>query len=141
MKTRIKKWEHFSHGADIGVRGIGPTIVDAFAMGALALTGVVTNPEDVQPIKEVHITCSAPDQEILFADWLNAIIYEMETRGMLFSQFHVEITHSTLHAIIKGEKIDRERHQPAVDVKGATFTELKVRQENNHWIAQCVVDV
>ncbi|TNF91131.1 MAG: archease, partial [Gammaproteobacteria bacterium] len=30
----------------------------------------------------------------------------------------------------------------AVEIKGATFTELKVyRAENGEWVAQCVIDV
>lgn len=136
-----KHWSHFSHGADIGVRGTGSTLAEAFEMGALALTGVVTDSDKIKSIDEVHIHCSAPDAEILFADWLNAIIYEMETRKMLFSKFHVEIQDLKLQATIKGEKINRERHQPVVDVKGATYTELKVYQANNQWVAQCVVDV
>ena len=38
--------------------------------------------------------------------------------------------------------ITETRHAPAVEVKGATFTELKVhRNEDGAWIAQCVVDV
>lgn len=136
-----KKWEHFSHAADIGVRGYGHSMAEAFEMGALALTGVVLDPNMVRPVEEVSISCSAPDPEILFADWLNAVIYEMETRHMLFSQFQVEIHNLKLHAIIKGEGIDRIRHRPVVDVKGATYTELKVFQQNHYWIAQCVVDV
>lgn len=136
-----KHWTHFSHGADIGVRGTGPLLTDAFAMGAVALTAVVTDPDKVKAINPVYINCAAPDKEILFADWLNAIIYEMETRNMLFSQFHVAIHDLKLQATIIGEKIDRMRHQPTVDVKGATYTELKVYQKNNIWVAQCVVDV
>jgi SHS2 domain-containing protein len=38
--------------------------------------------------------------------------------------------------------VDVARHQPAVEVKGATFTELKVRRtDQGEWLAQCVVDV
>lgn len=37
---------------------------------------------------------------------------------------------------------DAPKHQPAVEVKGATCTDLSVRQgQNSSWIAQCVVDV
>lgn len=140
METK-KKWEHFSHGADIGVRGLGPTLTDAFEMGALALTSVVADLDKIKPTKEISISCTAPDEEILFADWLNAIIYQMETRNMLFSQFHVEIRDLQLEAIIKGEEINRTQHQPVVDVKGATYTELKVYKKNKSWVAQCVVDV
>ena len=29
-------WEHFSHDADMGVRGIGPTLEETFEQAALA---------------------------------------------------------------------------------------------------------
>ncbi len=136
-----QKWEHFSHDADIGVRGYGKTIAQAFAMAAMALTGVITDPLYVNAIDTVSITCSAPDIEVLLVDWLNAIIFQIETRQMLFSEFHVEINDLQLTATLRGEKIDRKKHHPAVDVKGATFTELKVQQQNELWLAQCVIDV
>ncbi len=135
-----KKWEHFSHESDIGVRGYGPTLPEAFAMGALALTNVITS-QSIQPRKTLHITCKAPNQEILFVDWLNAIIYNMAIHNMLFSQFDVSIKAQKLTAIIAGEQVDIIRHQPAVEVKGATFTELKVYENDGTWVAQCVVDV
>jgi SHS2 domain-containing protein len=38
--------------------------------------------------------------------------------------------------------VDIGRHKPAVEVKGATYTQLKVaRDEAGAWMAQCVVDV
>jgi SHS2 domain-containing protein len=41
-----------------------------------------------------------------------------------------------------GESIDANRHELAVEVKGATCTELKVEQDaGGAWLAQCVVDV
>lgn len=39
----------------------------------------------------VHLTCEAPDLELLFVEWLNAIIYEMAVRNMLFGRFLVEL--------------------------------------------------
>ncbi|MCL9684929.1 archease [Legionella maioricensis] len=139
--TVEKKWEHFIHEADIGVRGVGPTLPDAFEMGALALTNVITNSDAVKPVKSVHVSCEAPNQEILFTDWLNAIIYNMAIHNMLFSEFHITIENGTLEAIIKGEAVDRKRHQPIVEIKGATYTELKVVKKDEIWIAQCIVDV
>ncbi|CAM2948722.1 Archease [Legionella steigerwaltii] len=139
--SATKRWEHFSHESDIGVRGYGATMSEAFAMGALALTNVITCSQSVHPHKKVHITCEAPNQEILFVDWLNAIIYNMAIHNMLFREFDVTIKGLKLTAIIAGEPVDINRHQPAVEVKGATFTELKVYPSNNIWVAQCVVDV
>lgn len=136
-----KSWEHFSHEADIGVRGVGATVEEAFEMAGVALTAVITDPDSVKATQEILIMCSAPDIEILLVDWLNAIIYEIDVNHMLFSYFSVEIKDLKLTAKIRGEAIDRSKHHPAVDVKGATMTELKVEQKNHQWLAQCVIDV
>ncbi len=135
-------WEHFPHEADIGVRGIGSTKEAAFEQAGLALTAVITDLASVAPLQAVPIACEAPDEELLLADWLNALVYEMATRKMLFSRFTVRFNDQSLHATAWGEPIEIARHQPAVEVKGATYTELFVKQDGQgRWIAQCVVDV
>ena len=66
----------------------------------------------------------------------------MATRRMLFSRFEVNLDGQRLRATAWGEPVDVARHQPAVEIKGATYTELKVgRTDNGQWFAQCVVDV
>ena len=140
-------WQHYEHEADIGIEGLGTSRVAAFTQAALALTAIITEPENVSADSEIEIVCEAPNDEILFVDWLNALIYEMANHKMLFSRFDVEITSpekhvSTLRAKVWGEKIDLEKHQPVVEIKGATYTTLKVYEDKNHiWHAQTVVDV
>ena len=135
-------WEHFPHGADIGVRGIGATREEAFEQAALAVTAVITDPGKVAADTGIAIRCAAPDDELLLADWLNALIYEMATRNMLFRRFAVSLHDHALEARAWGEPVDRERHRPAVEVKGATYTALSVvRRDDGMWVAQCVVDV
>jgi SHS2 domain-containing protein len=135
-------WEHFPHGADIGVRGIGATRGEAFEEAALALTAVIADPAQVAPVSNVEIRCRAPDDELLLADWLNALVYEMATRDMLFGRFSVTLADHGLAATAWGERVDRLRHRPAVEVKGATYTALSVAQrDDGQWVAQCVVDV
>ncbi|MCD6705515.1 MAG: archease [Thiobacillus sp.] len=135
-------WVHFPHQADMGVRGVGPTLAAAFEQAALAMTAVVTDPVSVAPAMAVDIDCEAPDDELLLVDWLNALILEMAARHMLFSRFEVSLDGRHLHATAWGEAVDVEKHQPAVEIKGATYTELKVeKDETGRWLAQCVVDV
>ncbi len=135
-------WEHFSHGADVGVRGRGSTLSEAFSGAATAMTAVVTDPAGVRQVDSIEIRCTAPSPELLLVDWLNSLVFEMSTRRMLFSGFDVECEGSGLRARVSGEPVDVERHQPAVEVKGATMTALDVhRDRNGSWVAQCVVDV
>ena len=135
-------WEHFPHEADMGVRGFGANREQAFEQAALALTSVIADPGKIEPRAAIEIECEAPDQELLFVDWLNALVYEMATRHMLFSRFEARIDARQLAATAWGEPLDVARHQPAVEVKGATYTGLRVAQETDGtWVAQCVVDV
>jgi tRNA nucleotidyltransferase (CCA-adding enzyme) len=137
-----KRWEHFPHEADIGVRGIGASPAEAFEQAALALTAVITDPANVQPDEAVELFCEAPDIELLLAEWLNALVYEMATRKLLFARFEVQIAEQQLRAKAWGEQVNLHKHQPAVEVKGATYTALAVRPTNDGgWLAQCVVDV
>ena len=135
-------WSHFHHDADIGVKGCGTTLEAAFEQAAVAMTAVITDPETVQPLTGVAIQCEASDIELLFVDWLNALVFETATRNMLFSKFKVSLHQTQLEATAWGEPVDVGRHQPAAEVKGATYTALKVEQEDGGlWCARCVVDV
>jgi tRNA nucleotidyltransferase (CCA-adding enzyme) len=135
------RWEHFPHAADVGLRGFGKTPAEAFEQAALALTAVVTHAE-IAPTTEVEVSCEAPDIELLFVEWLNAIIYEMAVRNMLFSRFSVRIDGTRLNGSLWGEPVEVARHQPACEPKGATYTALKVAEgADGVWSAQCIVDV
>jgi SHS2 domain-containing protein len=69
----LARWEHFAHGADIGVRGVASTLVGAFEQAAQALTAIVTEPDDLEAREPVEVTADAPDNELLLVDWLNLV--------------------------------------------------------------------
>ena len=137
----VARWEHFSHSADMGIRGRGPTPGAAFEQAGTALTAIITDPGLVVPERRIRIACEAPDPELLFADWINELVFLMATKRMLFSRFEVELNGNRLNAFVWGEEVDVTKHRPAVEVKGATFTELRVARDWEGWLAQCVVDV
>jgi len=142
MSDTLPRWEHFEHDADVGVRGWGHTRAQAYEQAALAMTAAITDPALVRSLVRVELSLQDDDPELLLSDWLNALIYEMSTRRMLFGRFSVRIEDRGLAAVAEGEPLDIGRHHPAVEVKGATLTELKVAQQvDGSWVAQCVVDV
>ncbi len=135
------RWEHFAHDADIGVCGYGMTPDAAFEQAAHALTAVVTDAE-VGASMPVTIRCAAADLELLLVEWLNALVYEMAVRRMLFGRFAVRIDDTRLEATAWGEPVDVARHAPACEPKGATYTALRVaRTPEGLWSAACVIDV
>jgi len=140
-------WSHFPHGADVGVIGEGPTREAAFAACVEAMTAAICDPATVAPAQAVRIACEGGDDELLLYAFLNALVFEMATRRMLFRRAEVKITglgaeRRRLEATGWGEPVEPSRHQPAVEVKGATLTMLRVAQEaDGHWQARCVIDV
>jgi len=139
---RLAHWEHFPHAADMGIRGYGATPAEAFTAAALAMTAIVTEPAGVRPAQRVEFECAAADPEFLFYDFLNALIYRMAVDGLLFGRFALHLDGPRLAVQAWGEPVDVARHQPAVEIKGATFTELAVRRaDDGQWLAQCVLDI
>ncbi|MEF8792635.1 archease [Thiohalorhabdus sp.] len=138
-------WQHFEHQADIGLRAWGPDLGAALEQAGLALTAVITEPQRVVGREEVALSCAADDPEFLLVEWLDTLIYAMAIRRMLFAGFEVAISGAggTYHltATVLGEPVDRDRHQPAVEVKGATLTGLRAERGDGGWLLECVVDV
>jgi SHS2 domain-containing protein len=141
--TVTPHWQHFYHQADIGIRGVGNSVNEAFAQAAVALTAVmVTDLNSVRRTDTMTITCQAPELDTLFFDWINALVYHVSVNQFIGVEFDVIIEQNRLRATVKGETLDPIRHQPVAEVKGATYTELGVTQQaDGAWWAQCVVDV
>lgn len=143
MGEEIKQpFETFEHGADIGVRGRGRTIEEAFSNAARAMFSLmVEDLETVRPLRTIRVTCQSYDREGLLTAWLNALIAGASIEGLLLRDFSLVITGLTASGTASGEPFNPVRHRPGVEVKGATFTELDVAEREGIWIAQCVVDV
>lgn len=139
----MPSWEHFAHGADIGIRGIGETPAAAFSQALVAIAALMTDPDRVSGAEMATIRCEARDLNDLFYDFVDAVVFEMSTRRMIFVRAEVSIEGARLEAQLFGEPVDRARHEPAVEVKGPTYTQLSVTRdpERARWVAQCVVDV
>ncbi|NPB09524.1 MAG: archease [Thermodesulfobacteria bacterium] len=140
-------YETFEHGADIGIRGIGRTLEEAFINAAKAMFSlVVVNLEAVEPKRKVPVKAEGEGLEDLFLDWLNRLLAEADMENLVFSEFDCRIEKKDqdgyfLEGWAAGEPIDPERHELGEEVKGATYTMLKVEKVGDYWIAQCVVDV
>jgi SHS2 domain-containing protein len=135
------KYETFEHEADLGIRGFGTSLHEAYENTATALFSIMINIDVVQQVVQRNLTVSAPDRELLLIEWLNALLSLSDIDRMVFSRFEVKIDGDALAGTAWGEPLDRIRHQPRVEVKGATYHMLKVVEENGLFIAQCVVDV
>lgn len=133
--------ETFEHEADIGVRGLGGSVEEAFAGAAAALYSVMVDLSQVETRIEKQVIAEAGDREQLLVEWLNALLAISDIERMVFSRFAVRIEGVRLEGSAWGEPLDQVKHRPNVEVKGATYHMLSVHEREGEVIAQCVVDV
>ena len=135
-------YEYFEHRADIGIRGIGENIKEAFEQIAMALFAIMVEIQEVEKKEIEKVTVEGLDYEELLIAWLSELLYLKDVGNKMYSKFHIlEIEKTSLNAEILGEKIDLKKHKLKLEVKAATWTQLEVKKYNDKWIVQCVVDV
>jgi SHS2 domain-containing protein len=135
------QYETFEHEADIGIRGFGGTMEEAFENAAVALYSVMVNISRINPAETKTVSVNAPDHELLLVEWLNALLSISDVERMVFKKFKVTMDGPRLSGTAWGEGLDRVRHEPKVEVKGATYHMLRVAIQDERYLAQCVVDV
>ncbi len=135
-------YEYFEHQADIGIRGKGKTLAEAFEQAAIAMFDIMVETHEIQSDDFHLIEVDGNDLDDLFIAWLSELLFLKDVEGKMFSRFKIEnISENKLVAKVYGESIDPSRHKLKLEVKAATWTQLFIEKNGNNWIAQCLVDV
>lgn len=135
-------YETFEHTADVGLRARAATLDDLFADIARAMFSVlVANPAAIRPVEELSLQLSGDRLDDLLFDWLAELLYRFETRRLLLAEFEVRVSDAGLTATVRGEPIDRTRHELDVEIKAITYHGLRVEQNNDGWLAEVIVDL
>ncbi len=135
-------YETFEHTADLGLRVRADDLNTLFAEAGRGFCSIlVDNPEQVRAEREIRIEIEGMEQEYLFFDWLNELLFLFETQQLLLMDFTVEIGPNGLTATARGEPVDHQRHQLAHEIKAITYHQLKVEQTADSWQAEVIVDI
>ena len=135
-------YETFDHTADLGLRIRAPDINALFAEAGRALFAVIVEDlHSVRPEQELHLELSGDDRELLLFDWLRELLYRFDSQHWLFSRFQVHVAATGLTATACGEPLDRSRHVLFHEVKAITYHGLKVKQTDQGWLAEVIVDI
>ena len=125
--ARKKGFEILNHTADVGIIAYGADLRQAFANAARGLFSLITELDDVEEVLHRDAELTATDEESLLVGWLNELIYQFDTEGIIFKRFDIIRLDSTrLKARGYGEKVDKSKHKIKIGVKAATYHMLKV---------------
>ena len=131
--------------ADIAFEARGASAQEAIAEAGRALLDMLAEPKTVEPKKEYEIELSAKSLDLLLYDFLSEIIYLKDTEVAVFHDLKVEVSGSgpcKLKATLRGEAIDRERHELRNDAKAVTMHLFELtEQADGTWKAVVVIDI
>jgi SHS2 domain-containing protein len=132
--------------ADVAFEAWGDTREELFAAGADALLHtMVHDPEAVERREEMAVVVEDAALDLLLFSFLQELVFLKDARLLLLHPESVRIAENDgrfrLESVLRGERIDRQRHPLVVDVKAATLHRLRVACESGIWRAVVVLDV
>ena len=138
----LKRYEQFSHTADIGVRVYGRTLKDLFENAAFAMFDIIADLEGLKGeiIQEIELT--APNHEELLISWLDELLYNFYTKHVIFYKFEVkELSADLVKAKAFGRAVSDNRNRLKTEIKAATYYNLKIRKLDDYYQVDIVFDV
>ena len=133
------KFEFLEHTADIKFRAYGESLEEAFENSVLAFADFVGKGEKIKSRKGKVVNVSGSDKESLFYNFLEELIYLLDTDKFVVCKAKVFFRGNNLRAELFGD--DASNYKNLDYVKAATYSEMEVRQVNKKWVVQAVMDV
>lgn len=147
MSSTGRSWLHeIDHTGDVGIRITAETRAQLFERAAVGTFHVLTDLSTVRPAEETTLTVTGRDQEALMVRWLSELNFHHTVDRQLYCDFHVDDIEKTdgewtLHATVRGEPIDADRHTVYTEIKAITFHGLEVQQTADEWVVQVIFDM
>ena len=138
----MKRYEIIEHTADIGLRAYGKDLKELFTNAAYGMFKIMADLKNVRPKESLIIEQKAPNIEELFLLWLSELLYQYNSKKIIFKEFLIDkLTENLITAKVQGEKLDFKRHRVKTEIKAVTYHQLKVQRVKNHWQAEVIFDV
>ena len=137
-----RMFEILEHTADIGFHAWGDSPTELFAAAGLALQSIAVDMGAVEEKFVYPIAAAGDDYESLLVNWLNELLYYLDGERVLISRFQIDqISPERVSGKGWGEPRDSERHAPKLVIKGVTYHQLTIKEEEGRWSAQVFLDI
>ena len=137
-----KRYEQFSHTADIGVRVFGKTLKELFENAAFAMFDILADLEGLKGEIAQDFELTAPNHEELLISWLDELLYHFYAKNIIFYKFEVmELSEDIIRAKAFGRSISENRNRLKTEIKAATYYNLKIIKKDDYYEVCIIFDV
>ena len=138
----MKRYEQIPHTADIAVRVFGKDLRELFENAAWGMFDIIADLEGLKSSVSVNIDLKAPSKEELLVSWLDELLYNFYTKGIIFFKFEIDfINNEQIVAKAFGRHVGENRNRLKKEIKAATYHALEVKKDEKGFSIDIVFDV
>ncbi|MFX1241093.1 MAG: archease [Promethearchaeota archaeon] len=147
MKMKKVGYKFLDHTADVSVEAFGTTLEEAFEQTVYSLMETITpSLGAISPIIERSVVIEAEDKEALLFDFLSEFLYIFDVEELIFNKIEIqpiikEKNKYILKAVAKGEKFNKLKHEPGIEVKAITYSFMNIEQKKNEVKINIIFDI
>ncbi|MDD5447643.1 MAG: archease [Actinomycetota bacterium] len=152
MEVRV-----IDHTADVGIEVEAESLEELFEGTAYGMFSLMLDPScQVGHTVKRDISIDAEDPEELMFEWLNELIYLFDAEEFLLSSCEVKRIEGIkeargspsfqgdtlkLAASVEGERYDPRKHTIGIELKAATYHQLRLERRGAFWYSRIIFDV
>lgn len=138
----MRSHQLLAHTADIGLAIAADDLVTLFDEAAHGLLHLLGGRPLARVQQELVVEITGFDTAELFVNWLNELLFQLETRHFYPADFRIErLTSTELRAVLRGEALDPDRHSFAREAKAVTHHQLLLEKTTTGWRARVYIDL
>ena len=144
----MKKYEFRSDIAisDSAFYAYGKDYAELIKNACLAVIETMVDIEKIEEKSEERITVKADSMEKLLYNVMEEVVYLKDAKQLVFHDFDIkdlktESPDCQVTVIMKGEKIDREKHGAHADVKAVTYLDYGIEKIKDGFRASVTLDI
>ena len=112
----------------------------------LAVIETMVNIEKIEEKIEEKITVKANSMEKLLYNVMEEVVYLKDAKQLVFHSFEIkglktEPPNCEVAVVMKGEKIDLEKHEAHADVKAVTYLDYGIKKIKDGFRASVTLDI
>ena len=142
MSSDRGSFREIEHTADLGIEVTASSLAGLFSTAGEALFALIADPKNLEAREAIPVAAGGDGPEELLHAWLRELLAQFNLTGFVAARCEVrKITRERVEGIVTGEKLDLKRHCFYTEIKGVTYHDFRVWEENGSWRARVIFDV
>lgn len=138
-------FKYLEHITDAYIESWGDNLEEAFSYAATATINVMFEIKNVRGTSKIYFQVEGEDYLELLFNWLEKVLLLISIDNQVISSFEIKISKLDkkyrLTAQGMAEAIDISKHNYRTEIKGITYHEMQVLQEDGQYKVRFILDL